>query len=67
MSPLSRRMDDLQATMPWWLGILSPVIAGLFGCIVWDRRSALHPVLQKTTRLEKLLDAHSEYSRSDPN
>ena len=64
---LGKRIDDLQATMRWWLGILSAMIVGLFGYIVWDRRSALHPLLEKTSRLEKLVDAHGEYSRSDPN
>ena len=67
MWAFSGRMDDLRGTIGWWLGILSAMIVGLFGCIVWDGRTVLHALLQKTTRLEKLLDALRQYSGSDPN
>jgi hypothetical protein len=63
---LNKRIDDLQATMRWWLGVLSFMIIALFGYIVWDRRTALHPVMERTSRAEKLLDALRQYSRSEP-
>jgi len=63
---LTKRIDDLQGTMHWGFGILFAMILGLFGYIVWDRRTALQPVLEKTRNLENLLDALREYARSEP-
>ena len=63
---INKRIDDLQATMHWGFGILFAMILGLFGYIVWDRRTALQPVMERTRKLEKLLDALREYARSEP-
>ena len=63
---LNQRVGDLHNTVHWWLGILSAMIIALFGYTVWDRRTALHPVMERTSRAEKLLDALREYSRSEP-
>ena len=64
---LSRRMDDLQNLMLWGFGVLFAMIIALFGYIIWDRRTALRPVMERTRNIERLLDALREYSRKEPD
>ena len=62
----SKRIDDIK-------GLLYVVIAGIFaliGFVIWDRRTALSPVLNKTRELEEREDmtlrALKEYARKEP-
>ena len=59
---LGKRIDDLNSKFY----ILFAMIIALFGYIVWDRRTALHPLIEKTRVSEKLLDALKEYAREEP-
>lgn len=66
----NRRIDDLQATMHWGFGILFTMFIALFGYIVWDRRTALMPVVKSTEELKisnaLVLKALKEYARKEP-
>ncbi len=66
LKALNQRMDTLQDLM--WV-----LLAGMFvlvGFVIWDRRTALSPVIKKTNELEKrdekLLEALKEYAKVTP-
>ena len=63
---LNKRIDDVQ-------GLIWVMIAGMFvlvGFVIWDRRTALSPVIKKGKELEDksdtVLEALREYSREEP-
>ena len=63
---LGKRIDNLQ-------GLIWVILAGmfvLFGFVVWDRKTALSPVIRKTRELEEsdilVLKALKEYARKEP-
>ena len=63
---LNKRIDSIQGLM--WV-----LLAGMFaliGFVIWDRRSAISPVIRKTKELEamddRILKALREYSNKNP-
>jgi len=62
---VNRRIDDLQNFIFWGFGILFAMSLAIFGYMIWDRRTALQPILERTTRVEKLVDVLREYSRQE--
>ena len=69
---VNRRIDDLTNTVNNLFvltitlsGIMATLIAGLFGYIVWDRRTMMKPIQEKVEQLEKdfnrELDLHHEH------
>ena len=57
-------------TLYWGFGILIALMLFLFGYIVWDRRTALNPVQNKTmdleTRLARLEFITKQQAKKDP-
>ena len=69
---LSQRIDDLTNTVNNLFvltitlsGIMATMIAGLFGYIIWDRRTMMKPIQEKVEQLEKdfnrELDLHHDH------
>ena len=69
---VNRRIDDLTNTVNNLFvltitlsGIMATLIAGLFGYIIWDRRTMMKPIQEKVEQLEKdfnrELDLHHEH------
>ena len=62
---VNRRIDDLFTLTLSLSGIMATLIAGLFGYIVWDRRTMMKPIQEKVEQLEKdfnrELDLHHEH------
>ena len=62
---LNQRIDDLFTLTLSLSGIMATLIAGLFGYIVWDRRTMMKPIQEKVEQLEKdfnrELDLHHEH------
>ncbi len=63
-------MDTKFETLYWAFGIVIALILFLLGYIIWDRRTALNPVQDKTNNLEnrltKLEIVVKEQARKDP-
>ena len=69
---VNRRIDDLTNTVNNLFvltitlsGIMATLIAGLFGYIIWDRRTMMKPIQEKVEQLEKdfsrELDLHNKH------
>jgi len=61
----SQRIDDLFTLTLSLSAIMATLIAGLFGYIIWDRRTMMKPIQEKVEQLEKdfnrELDLHHEH------
>ena len=64
-----RQLDDIKTLFYWGFGILITLMVFMMGYIIWDRRTALNPVREKTfslsNRTEKLEKALIELSKTD--
>ena len=49
-------MDSKIETLYWGFGILIALMLFLFGYIIWDRRTALNPIQNKTLSLEERIN-----------
>jgi len=67
---LQRQLDDLKTFLLWGFGILFGGMGILIGFVIWDRRTALEPVIRKSRELEdkeeRLLRVLKEYSNVEP-
>lgn len=67
---LQRQIDDLKTFMLWGFGILFGGMGILIGFVIWDRRTALAPAINKTKELEergeKIERALKELAAKDP-
>lgn len=67
---LQRQIDDVKTFMLWGFGILFGGMGILMGFVIWDRRTALSPVIRKTDELEereaKIEKALKELAAKDP-
>lgn len=65
-----KQIDDLRTLLLWGFGILFGGMGILIGFVIWDRRTALEPVLRKSRDIENtqetLLKALKEYSNVEP-
>ncbi len=63
-------MDSKIETLYWGFGILIALMLFLFGYIIWDRRTALNPVQNKTLSLEERMNkiefTYREQAKKDP-
>ena len=63
-------MDSKIETLYWGFGIMIALMLFLFGYIIWDRRTALNPIQNKTMNLEERLNkiefAYREQAKKDP-
>jgi predicted PurR-regulated permease PerM len=58
-----QKFDDLQTFMYWGFGILFTMMMVLMGFVLWDRRTAIKPIENRTHQLEEAL---IEYAKTDP-
>jgi len=67
---LQRQLDDLKTFLLWGFGILFGGMGILIGFVIWDRRTALEPVIRKSRELEdkeeRLVKILKEYSNVEP-
>ena len=52
---LQRQIDDIKTFLLWGFGILFSLMSVLTGFVLWDRRTAVSPVIQRTERMEMAL------------
>jgi hypothetical protein len=52
---LQRQIDDIKTFLLWGFGILFTLMATLIGFVLWDRRTAMAPVIYRTERIELAL------------
>ncbi|MBF0567195.1 MAG: hypothetical protein HQK89_18375 [Nitrospirae bacterium] len=50
---VDKRLDHITTFMFWGFGMLFGAMGLLMGFIIWDRRTALAPAIQKTKEIEK--------------
>ena len=67
---LQNQIDNLQTFLLWGFGILFGGMGVLIGFVIWDRRTAVEPVVRKSRELEekeeKVVRVLKEYSRFEP-
>ena len=51
-----QQINDLKQFFYWGFGIVIALIITLFGYIIWDRRTALYPLMKKVYSLENNLN-----------
>lgn len=59
-----KQIDDLRTLMLWGFGILFGGMGILIGLVMWDRRTAISPVVKKTKELEEKSDKMEKVLRS---
>ena len=52
---LQRQVDDIKTFLLWGFGILFSLMSVLIGFVLWDRRTAVSPIIQRTERMEIVL------------
>ena len=64
-------VDSKIETIYWGLGIIITLILFMLGYMIWDRRTAFHPIQEKTRdheeRLRKLEYLSKEQAKKDPD
>ena len=67
---LQNQINNLQTLLLWGFGILFGGMGVLIGFVIWDRRTAVEPLVRKSRELEekgeKVLKVLKEYSRIEP-
>jgi len=53
---LQKQIDDIRTLMLWGFGVLFSGMGILIGLLMWDRRTAISPVVKKTRELEDRSD-----------
>ena len=62
-----KQIDDIKTLFYWGFGILISLLLFMFGYIIWDRRTAMQPALERSSIAEEnsrtLLTMLREYSK----
>ena len=58
-----RQLDDLKTLFYWGFGIMMSLMLFLLGFIIWDRRTAMEPVRERT---QSLILTLREYAKEQP-
>ncbi|MFN7065549.1 MAG: hypothetical protein ACK4OF_05330 [Aquificaceae bacterium] len=61
---VNRRIEELQTLILWGFGILFGGMGILIGLVMWDRRTAISPVIKKTKELEDRSDKMEKVLKS---
>ena len=68
---IQKQIDQLSTLFYWGFGILITLFIFMIGYIIWDRRTALQPALDKATDADakstNLILALREYSKKHPD
>ncbi|MGC9353861.1 MAG: hypothetical protein ACP5D9_08480 [Mariniphaga sp.] len=66
-----KQIDDLKVLFYWGFGIMITLMVFMLGYMIWDRRTALKPALDKTEDIDyktrNLISALREYARNHPD
>lgn len=66
-----KQIDDLKILFYWGFGIMITLMIFMLGYMIWDRRTALKPALDKTEDIDyktrNLISALREYARNHPD
>ncbi|MCF8333446.1 MAG: hypothetical protein K9I47_04790 [Bacteroidales bacterium] len=66
-----KQLNDLKELFYWGFGILIALFIFMLGFMIWDRRTALKPALDKANSAEEknksLINALREYARKNPD
>lgn len=66
-----KQIDDLKVLFYWGFGIMITLMIFMLGYMIWDRRTALKPALDKTEDIDyktrNLISALREYARNHPD
>ena len=66
-----RQLDDLKTLFYWGFGILITLFIFMLGYMIWDRRTALQPAVEKAidsdTKSTNLIKTLREYSKNHPD
>ena len=69
-SELGGRIDDLRGLILGGFGVIFAGIFALIGFVIWDRRSAMSPVINRTREMEEekrlILKVMKQYSQKEP-
>ena len=64
---MQKQIDDIKTLFYWGFGILITLFIFMLGYMIWDRRTALQPALDKATDADgkstNLIRALREYSK----
>lgn len=60
---IDKRIERLENIMMWGFGLLFTSMIALVGFVLWDRRSALQPVIRKNKELEEELTVTRKKTR----
>ena len=62
-----RQLDDIKVLFYWGFGILITLFIFMFGYMIWDRRTAMQPALDQSSKVEEnsrnLILSLREYSQ----
>ena len=58
-----RQLDDLKTLFYWGFSIIITLIIFMFGFIIWDRRTAMEPIRERT---QSLILTLREYAKEQP-
>ena len=48
-----RQLDDIKVLFYWGFGILITLFIFMFGYMIWDRRTAMQPALEQSSKAEE--------------
>ena len=64
-----RQLDDLKTLFYWGFGILITLFIFMLGYMIWDRRTAMQPALERSSKAEEnsrnLIATLREYSKKN--
>lgn len=64
---LRDEMRDMRTFMLWGFGLLFGGMGGLITVVIWDRRTALSPVIRRNKQLEEIIEkVFKQYARVEP-
>lgn len=64
---LRDEMRDIKTFMLWGFGLMFGGMGGLITVVIWDRRTALSPVIRRNKQLEEIIEkVFKQYARVEP-